>query len=74
METLSSPWEIGDLFSARSGRRCSKSEATSSLPIADGAYSAPISPETRENAAVRVGTQQEENPMGTKLVRMAGYG
>lgn len=40
----------------------------------NGAYPAPIVPETREHTAVRVRTQQDENPMSTKLCPIAGYG
>ncbi len=40
----------------------------------NGAYAAPIVPETRNYTAVRVGTQREENPMGTRLSQMADYG
>ncbi len=39
-----------------------------------GAYAAPISLETTEHTPGRVGTQRDENPMGTRLSRMAGYG
>jgi len=37
-----------------------------------GVYTAPISPETREYAAVRVGTQRDDNPMGTGGSAIAG--
>ena len=72
METPSLPWEIADPVPARSRRRCSKSEATSPLPTADGAYTAPISPETREHATERVGTQRDQNPMDTRVSAIAG--
>jgi hypothetical protein len=41
---------------------------------AHGAYSAPISLETRERTTARVGTQREENRMSTRLSPIAGYG
>jgi len=72
METSSFPWETDDPFPTRSGRRCSNSEAASQLPMADGAYAAPISPETREYATERVGTQRDENPMDTRVSAIAG--
>jgi len=40
--------------------------------MADGAYAAPISPETREHATERVGTQRDENPMDTRVSAIAG--
>jgi hypothetical protein len=56
------------------GRRCSKSEATSPLPMEDGAYTAPISPETRQHATARAGTQRDEHPMGTRLFPITSDG
>ncbi|MFV2000725.1 MAG: hypothetical protein ACC654_10225, partial [Acidimicrobiia bacterium] len=72
IETSLFPWETDDPLSAGSGRRCSNSEATSPLPVADGAYTAPISPETREHATERVGTQRDESPMDTRVSVIAG--
>lgn len=40
----------------------------------NGAYPAPIVPEARNYVAVRVGTEREEDPVGTRLSRMADYG
>lgn len=40
--------------------------------MADGAYAAPISPETREHATERVGTQRDEDPMGARVSAIAG--
>jgi hypothetical protein len=40
----------------------------------DGAYAAPISPETTEHTPRSVGTQREENPMSTRLSRVARHG
>ena len=42
------------------------------MPIADGAYTAPISLETREHATERVGTQRDEDPMGARVSAIAG--
>ena len=42
------------------------------MPMADGAYAAPISPETREHATERVGTQRDEDPMDTRVSAIAG--
>ena len=40
--------------------------------FARGAYTAPIRPETREHATERVGTQRDDNPMGTRVSAIAG--
>ncbi len=71
-DTLPFPWETDDPFPTRSGRRCSRSEATLPLPMADGAYTAPISLRTREHVTERVGTQRDENPMGTRVSATTG--
>ena len=42
------------------------------MSMADGAYAAPIVPETREHATERVGTQRDENPMDTRVSAIAG--
>jgi len=53
--------------------RCESANQLHSLAMyASGAYTAPISPETREHATERVGTQRDENPMGTWVSAIAG--
>ena len=42
------------------------------MSMADGAYAAPISPEAREHATERVGTQRDEDPMGARVSAIAG--
>ncbi len=72
MEIPVFPWGIDDPFPARGGCRCPKSEAANPLPIADGAYAAPISADTTEHLTERVGTKRDEDPTDTRVSAIAG--
>ena len=55
----------------RNWSRCSEFTRQRLEIFARGAYTAPISPETRKHATERVGTQWDENPMDTRVSAIA---